>query len=70
MVGRIGISPVLGHSLVICPHSVQRTRNGLSRSGTLTILVAAAAGIQETAQNVLSWTLAYAGETKDFTPSG
>ena len=31
-------------------------------------VIQANAGIQGTVQNVLSWTLAYAGVTKDFAP--
>ena len=33
-------------------------------------VIPATAGIQGTAENVLSWTLACAGVTEDFTPSG
>ncbi len=33
-------------------------------------VISANAGIQKTVQNVLSWTPAYAGVTKDFAPSG
>ncbi len=33
-------------------------------------VIPANAGTQGTLQNVLSWTPAYAGVTKDFTPSG
>ena len=33
-------------------------------------VIPANAGIQGTVQNMLSWTPAYAGVTKDFAPSG
>ncbi len=56
------------------PASLAHTQGGIyidaRLASTANTVIPANAGIQETVPNVLSWTPAYAGATKDFTHSG
>ena len=55
-------------------HPLNRSQGGIYIDTRLAnaadTVIPAFAGIQETVQNVLAWTPAYAGVTKEFTPSG
>ena len=54
--------------------SLNQTQGGIyigaRLASTANTVIPANAGIQETVPNVLSWTPAYAGATKDYTHSG
>ena len=56
------------------PASLAHTQGGIyidaRLASTANTVILANAAIQETVTNVLSWTPAYAGATKDFTHSG